>query len=251
MKKGVESHTHNSKIVIKLGTKVVFDSKHKEIQREVIQNLAEGVSELLKRDNEIIIVSSGAVGCGRNIIKQNGDIGTKQARAAVGQINLMKEYSDIFKEFDLHIAQFLLNSNDLYSERLKNIKMTYKCLGKNVVPIINENDVTTTNELSFGDNDYLAGKILDKFDFDILLILTDLGVLIKDGKAVLKSNKFSVDDYDNLSSNDGFGFGGLKSKLDVAKIVTKKNKNFVIGKAGDSIIDILENKKLATWFSYC
>ena len=237
-----------SKIVIKLGTRVVFDSRHKEIQREAIRSLAEGVSELLKQGNEIIIVSSGAVGCGQEIVKRDGSIGTKQARAAVGQIELMKEYSNIFWEFGLHIAQFLLNSNDLRSERLENIKRTYNSLGKGIVPIVNENDVTTTDELSFGDNDYLASEILNKFDFDTLLILTELGALIKNGEQVLESEKFDVDDYDNLSVNDGLGFGGLKSKLDVARIVVKQDKNFIIGKAEDSVVDILKHRIPATWF---
>ncbi len=239
---------NKSKIVIKLGTRVVFDVAHKEVQRGVIRKLARGVSELLKMGNEVVIVSSGAVGCGRNIVEQNGDLGTKQAQAAVGQIELMKEYSDIFWEFNLHVAQFLLNSNDLCSERLENIKRTYNALGRGIIPIINENDVTVTDELSFGDNDYLAGEILNKLNFDVLLILTDLGALIKNGVEVLTSEEFDVDYYDNLSRDDGFGFGGLKSKLDVAKKVVGDNRGFVIGKAEDSVVDILRHRVSATWF---
>ena len=238
----------NSKIVIKLGTKAIFDSVDNKIKRGVIRSLARDVSELLKKKNDVVIVSSGAVGCGMHVIKGGGDIGIKQARAAVGQIGLMAEYSKIFAKFDLHVAQFLLNSNDLRSKRLSNIKMAHKCLGKKVVPIINENDVTTTNELSFGDNDCLASEILEKFDFDVLLILTDLGSLVRDGKKMQESDKFNVGDYDNLSVSDGFGFGGLKSKLDVAKGVVGKGKSFIIGKAGDSIVDILKRKESATWF---
>ncbi len=239
----------NSKIVIKLGTKAVFNPAQKEIQRGIIQDMAKDVVKLLDKNNEIIIVSSGAVGCGKHIISGNGNLGTKQAQAAVGQIELMKEYSEAFSKFDLNVAQFLLNSNDfLQSERLENIKTTYNCLGKNTIAIINENDVTSTGELSFGDNDYLAAKILDKFNFDTLLVLTNLGALIRDGKEILESNKFSVKDYDKLSSDDRFGFGGLKSKLDVAKKAVSDGKNFIIGKAGNSVIEILEHKKSGTWF---
>lgn len=244
----MKKFVRNSKIVIKLGTKAIFNSVNNKIKRNVIRSLARDVSELLKKKNDVVIVSSGAVGCGMYFIKGGDEIGTKQARAAVGQIELMTEYSRIFAKFDLHVAQFLLNSNDLHSKRLSNIKMTHKCLGKKIVPIINENDVTTTNELSFWDNDCLASEILEKFDFDVLLILTDLGSLIKDGKKMQESNKFNVGDYDNLSASDGFGFGGLKSKLDVARSVVIKDKSFVIGKAGDSVVDILKHKELATWF---
>jgi len=238
----------DSKIIIKLGTKVVFDSEQKEIRRGILYGLARDIGKLLERGNEIIVVSSGAVGCGRAVIKGNGGIGRKQAQAAVGQIELMKEYSNEFSKFDLHIAQFLLSSEDLSSDKLENIKMAYKYLGKDVIAIINENDVTAIRGLTFGDNDYLSAEMLEKFDFDILLILTDLGALIRKGEVIQKSNKFNVDDYDNLSANDGFGFGGLKSKLDVAKQVVQNNKYCVIGKAGDSVIDILENKKSGTWF---
>lgn len=239
---------NDSKIVVKLGTKVVFDSASREIRRDVIRGLARDVAELLKQGNEVIIVSSGAVGCGRDVVRGEDSLGLKQARAAVGQIKLMKEYSDIFGEFDLNVAQFLLNKDDLNSSKLANIKAAYDNLGNKIVPIVNENDVTTTDELTFGDNDGLAVEILKKFDFDVLSVLTNMGALISKGERVLDSDKFNVSDYDSFSP-DALGSGGLETKLLAAKSAVESGKIFIIGKAGDSVVDVLDKKVEATWFT--
>ncbi len=239
---------NNKKVIIKLGTKVVFDYTLCKIRHNVILKLARDISELLKNNNKIIIVSSGAVGCGVDTIKENGNMGLKQARASVGQIKLMNEYSNVFGKFGLNIAQFLLNKEDLNSDKLQNIKSAYKNLGHKVVPIVNENDVTTTDELTFGDNDGLAVEILEKFGFDILLVLTNIGVLISGGKKILNSDKFEVSNYDGFPT-DSLGSGGLETKLNAAKRTVESGSIFVIGKAGDSIIDILNKKRLATWFT--
>jgi len=238
-----------SKIVIKLGTKAVFDSDRREIRRNVLTGLARDVSKLLSNGNEVIIVSSGAVGCGKNVIGGNGSIGVKQAQAAVGQIKLMEEFVRAFSWNGLHVAQFLLNVDDLNSARKENIFAAYENLRGEAIPIVNENDVTATGELSFGDNDNLAAEILEKFNFDILLVLTEMGALIKGGEKVSVSNSFSVEDYDMLSKNDGYGFGGLDSKLNVAKRVVKLGKSFIVGRSGDNIIEILEGQGNSTRFT--
>jgi len=232
-----------------LGTKAVFDSVCGEIHRDVLRGLAEGVSELLSKGNEVIIVSSGAVGCGKSVISGNGETGIKQAQAAVGQIKLMEEFVKAFSWKGLHVAQFLLNVSDLNSHRKENVFAAYKNLRGVAIPIVNENDVTATGELSFGDNDNLAAEILEKFDFDVLLVLTEMGALIRGGKRLKFSGSYSVEDYDNLSSDDGYGFGGLASKLAAAKRVVEMDKEFVVGKAGDDIVEILQGRGGATRFN--
>lgn len=213
-----------------------------------MRELAKNVSELLARGNEVIIVSSGAVGCGREVINKEDGIGIKQAQAAIGQIKLMGEFVKVFSKEKLHVAQFLLNVEDLNSERKEKVFAAYNHLKGYAIPIINENDVTATGELSFGDNDNLAAEILEKFNFDVLLVLTERGALIRDGKRLMFSDNFSVEDYDNLSIDDGYGFGGLESKLVVAKRVVEMDKKFIIGKAGDDIAEILEGRGIATRF---
>jgi glutamate 5-kinase len=138
-----------------------------------------------------------------------------------------------------------LNSKDLQEKnRIENLKETYKNLKGKVVPIVNENDVTSIEELKVGDNDTLASKLLINMDFDILIILTEIGALIKDKVPIRKSKFFNVEDYDRMNIPSK-GFGGLKSKLDSAKFLVNNKKKCIIAKAGDSIINIL-NKKVTT-----
>lgn len=237
------------KIMIKIGTTAIFDEEKKQLKEKIIEGLAKDISYLIEKDNEIIIVSSGAVGSAKNIVKGEKGIGLKQAQASVGQIKLMSKYDKIFSKYNLHIAQFLLNSKDLEEkDKIENIKETYKYLKENkVVPIVNENDVTSTDELKIGDNDTLASRLLINLNFDVLIVLTEIGALRKDKKNVINSNFFEVKDYDNMNISTK-GFGGLQSKLDAAKKIVNLNKRFIIAKAGDSIENIILKKVKTTEF---
>lgn len=236
------------KIIIKIGTAAIFDSKKKKIKEKILKQLAKDISKLMQKGHEMIIVTSGAVGYGKQIIAGNGEIGLKQAQASIGQIKLMEKYSSIFSKYNLHVAQFLLNSKDLQEKnRIENLKETYKNLRGKAIPIVNENDVTSIEELKVGDNDTLASKLLVNMDFDILVILTEIGALIKNNIPITKSNFFDVEDYDKMNIPLQ-GFGGLKSKLDSAKFVINHKKRCIIARAGDSIIDILNKKAVATEF---
>ena len=236
------------KIVIKIGTNAIFDCEKQTIKENIINKITKDVSILLKEGNEIILVTSGAVGCGKKFIKGNGNLGLKQAQAAIGQPILMENYRKSFFHYNLNVAQFLLTSDDLNNEqKLKNIKETYSNLVGKAIPIVNENDTTTTKELSFGDNDILAAQILLSLNFDLLIILTEIGALIKNQNPLINSDSFNTDYYDSIKLSNN-GFGGLKSKLDYAKKVIEYGKKCIIAKAGDSILDILNKKVVATQF---
>ena len=236
------------KIIIKIGTAAIFDSKKKKIKERVLKNLAKDVARLISQKNEIIIVTSGAVGCGKQLISGNGETGLKQAQASVGQIKLMEKYVKAFSKYKLNIAQFLLDYEDLnHKNKIENLKETYKNLKGKAIPIVNENDVTSTEELNVGDNDTLASRLLLNMNFDILIILTEIGALKKEGKQLRESRFLKVEDYDQMELPSK-GFGGLKSKLDCAKLLTSKNKKCIIAKAGDSIIDILNKRAITTEF---
>ncbi|MFH1889330.1 MAG: hypothetical protein ABIJ58_00420, partial [Nanoarchaeota archaeon] len=179
----------SNKIIIKIGTSVIFDSDRNRIRKGFIPKLARDVSKLRSNGKEIIIVSSGAVGCGKSMIKGNEEIRTKQAQASIGQILLLEKYNKHFKKFNLGIAQFLLTSRELREkESLENIKSTYNQVKNHAVAIVNENDVISVKELSFGDNDNLAKELMLALDFDTLIILTKKGQLIKNGKKLTKTN---------------------------------------------------------------
>ncbi len=239
----------NMKIAIKLGTSAIFDSKNNKIKKGIIKSLVQDTKKLISNHNEVIIISSGAVGCGKSLINGANSLGLKQAQASVGQPRLMSIYEKYFSKIGLHIAQFLLTSNDLKNKgNLQNIKNTYNHLIDIAVPIINENDTTTTEELSFGDNDLLSTEIVIGLDFDVLIVLTELGALIKDGEPVINSKSFDVGYYDSIKIKVA-GFGGLKSKLNSAKRLINKNKTCIIGKAGDNLKDILDGKVVCTKFN--
>ncbi|VVB82302.1 Glutamate 5-kinase [uncultured archaeon] len=236
------------KIIIKIGTAAIFDSGKKKVKEKILKKLAKDISQLTREGNEIIVVTSGAVGYGKKIIPGNEKMGLKQAQAAVGQIKLMEKYSLIFSKYHLQVAQFLLNSKDLNEKnRIDNLKETYKNLMGKAIPIVNENDVTSIEELKVGDNDTLASKLLLNMDFDILVILTEIGALIKNNRPIRKSNLFEVGNYDRMNIPSE-GFGGLKSKLECSKLIVHNKKRCIIAKAEDSIIDILNGKTISTEF---
>jgi len=237
------------KIIIKIGTNVIFNSKKHKVNEKFISILAKDVKRLTNKGYEIIIVSSGAVGCGKKIISGKNGTGLKQAQSSVGQVILMKKYSETFLKYGLNISQFLITLDNLNSKtKMHNIQETYNHLKGKAIPIVNENDTISTEELTFGDNDILASQLLLHLNFDKLIILTKLGALLKNKKPVLKSKDFSAENYDRLNLPNE-GFGGLKSKLEAARFVDNSKKECIIAKAGDSIEDILNGKVEVTRFN--
>ena len=166
----------------------------------------------------------------------------------MGQILLLEKYSKFFRKFNLKIAQFLLTSRELREkESLENIKNTYNRVKNHAITIVNENDVVSIKELSFGDNDGLAKELMIALDFDTLVFLTKKGQLIRNGKKLTKTKFYQEKDYDNLKVETG-GSGGLKSKLDCAKFLTSHNRKVFLGKCSDGLLNIISDKNKRTEF---
>jgi len=237
------------KLITKFGTNAIFDSEKQEIKKSVLEQIAKDASEFIKKNNELIIVTSGAVGCGKQILSGNNGIGLKQAQAAIGQPILMQEYQKAFSKYDTNIAQFLLTYNDLDSKiRTENIKHTYDHLkNKKIIPIVNENDTTAIEELSLGDNDNLTTELAIALRFDTIINYTEKGPLIMGNQKITHTNQFNPDKYKKFE-NSGTGFGGLKSKLDFAKKARENNINYYIAKAGDPVYKILNAEVDSTRF---
>jgi len=162
----------------------------------------------------------------------------------------MQKYIKYFSKHRISVAQLLITSEDLKEKKRKeNIKNTYNHLKNKVIVIVNENDATATEELTIGDNDTLASELLITLNFDKLIILTEIGALMKGRKKLTYSNFYKEYDYDNIKILEK-GFGGLQSKLNAAKKATKNKKKCIIAKAGDNIIKILQNKTSSTTFKY-
>ena len=179
---------HVSRLVVKLGTGVLTDSRKQPDLAQMEQLVAQVVAQR-QAGREIVLVSSGAVGAGMGALgykKRPSDLAELQACAAVGQSRLMAIYEKLFGAHGLAVAQILLTHDDLeHHERHLNARNTLvTLLSRGVVPIINENDVVSFTELKFGDNDKLSALVASLLPADLLVILTSVdGVLENFGKA--------------------------------------------------------------------
>ena len=212
------------RIVVKVGSAVLTqdDSIALERMRELVDFLAE-----LRKTNEVLLVSSGAVAAGYTKIQlDRGVIRNKQALAAIGQPILMDLYSKKFAAHDIVISQVLVTSVNLNkSDDIARIKNTVDTLLANgVIPIVNENDATSTLELEVGDNDQLSAYITKGIDADILIILSDIDAYYdedprknKDAKVLHVLNKIDEQELQKEATPHGdFATGGILTKLKAA-----------------------------------
>jgi len=164
------------RLVIKVGSAVLTQNSELAINR--LHNLVDLIAKLKKENNyEVILVSSGAVAAGYTSLPLDKKlVENRQALAAIGQPLLMKHYKKKFREHDIKCAQMLLIADDFDSrKRTSYAKGAIEILlQNNIVPIINENDVTATDELLFGDNDQLSAHVAYHFEADMLAVLTDI-----------------------------------------------------------------------------
>lgn len=243
------------RIVVKVGSHVL--SEQNRIAKNRLADLVEFISKLHDK-YEVILVSSGAVAAGYSKIRLDKNIvANRQALAAVGQPHLMREYQKIFEKFDKLTAQFLLTASDLDSrKRTKFAKQAIEvCLKNKVIPIINENDTTATDELVFGDNDQLSAHVAYYFDAEMLVLLSDIdGYYDKDPRsndnAKIKRVVHQISKEEaslKIDPNDFFATGGIATKLKSADFLLKRGKSMFLADGFD-LSDIksflLEDKHL-------
>ena len=166
------------RLVIKVGTSTLAHSTGRISIRHV-ESLCKVMSDLKNSGIEVILVSSGAIGMGvgkLNLSRRPDDMATKQAAAAVGQCELMYTYDKLFAEYNHTVAQILVTGYDVRSEvSYINFKNTmYRLLELGVLPVINENDTVSTEEIGIGDNDTLAAIVATSVDADLLVLLSDI-----------------------------------------------------------------------------
>jgi len=229
------------RVVIKVGSHVLAQNGGLAMQR--IENLCQFLAKLQK-ENEVILVSSGAVAAGYTKLPlDKSKVGNKQAIAAVGQPYLMSVYKKIFARYDITVAQMLLGADDFDSlRRTKHAKEAVEVLLENkVIPIINENDVTTTQELVFGDNDQLSAHVAHFFDADILCILSDIdGYYDDDPRENEDANMVKVvhhidrEDLEVMHTPNGeFATGGIVTKLKAASFLLEHGKQMFLASGFD------------------
>lgn len=257
------------RIVIKLGTNILRNSEG-EVALSRIYSFIEDISKLVKDGKEVIVVTSGAVGLGKkklNLDSTDGD-GVKQACAAVGQSRLMSYYESGFATFDIPIAQILLTEDDFsLRHRYLSLRTTLnKLLEMGVVPIINQNDTVSTIELnhilagmqvSFSDNDKLSALVSSELDADLLILLSDINGLYTSNPKEDKNAEFIkevacvTDEILGLGSGaSAGGRGGMKTKLEAAKLVTRFGGKVLIanGTIPYVISKIFNAEELGTMF---
>ncbi len=272
------------RIVVKIGTNIL--TKDSGVDTGYVGKIARQIAELLKADRQVVIISSGAIGMGKGQLDKtkkiypirksaagkantrglvsNGvkDIKMRQACAAIGQPLLMAEYRKAFARYGVTVAQVLLTAEVLNNRKtylnLRNSIETLLKLG--VVPILNENDSVSTDEIgtAFGDNDKLSALVASKLDADLLIMLSDIDALYdknprkySDAKAipaVFEITETIVKAAGGKGSERGTG--GMKTKIESAKIASNAGCRMVLanGRIKNVINAILAGEEIGTAF---
>lgn len=224
------------RIVVKVGSAVLTQDGTIALDR--MQALVDFLAEL-RQENEVVLVSSGAVAGGYTKIKLDRTIlQNKQALAAIGQPVLMQEYTLKFQKHNIIPAQVLVTAANLSKvDDIRRIKNTIDTLLLNgVLPIVNENDATATDELEVGDNDQLSAYICKHIDASILIILSDIDAYYdkdprenRDAKVRAVVHEIDIDELQKeLNPNNIFATGGIVTKLKAADYLLKSNKSMFL-----------------------
>lgn len=250
------------RITVKVGSSTLTHSSGK-LNLKRLESLARVLSDVQNKGIQVVLVTSGAISLGVNRLglkKKPADMPEKQAAAAIGQSELMCVYDKLFSEYGYVVGQVLLTRDVVENENRKNnVINTFNTLLKyNTIPIVNENDTVSVEEIVFGDNDTLSAVVADLTSSDLLIILTDTDGLYDKNPREFSDAKLipvvrEIDD--NMRKNAGGagtenGTGGMAAKLIAAELATSNKINMVIvnGKNPEIIYDILEGKQAGTVF---
>ena len=244
--------------VIKLGTQLLTD-KDRRLDDDYLRSVADQVVKLRERGVAVTIVSSGAIGAGLrelDLPARPKDLAMLQAVAAVGQRRLMDAWADAFAPHKVHVAQVLLTREDMDRRaRFLNLRNTIHALHQlGAVPVINENDTISTDELvriSFGDNDILAALVAHVLRANLLVLMTVVdGLLDESGQPVRLVQ--SIEEAQSLvrKEKSSLGKGGMDSKLNAARMVTDAGEAMIVcdGRMPDVLTRILDHEVLGTLF---
>lgn len=233
------------RIVVKIGTSTLTH-KSGELNIRRTEQLCRILSDIKNSGDEIIIVTSGAIGMGTAKLSlpcKPQDIATKQAAAAVGQCELMYRYDKLFAEYHHTVAQILLTRDDFqHSDRHRNfINTISRLLELKAIPIINENDTIATQEIKVGDNDTLSALVSVSVSADLLILLSDIDGLYtadphKDPGAQLIAHVNEIDN--NIlalagESSSDLGTGGMRTKISAAEICMNGGCDMIIANGAD------------------
>jgi len=236
------------KLLIKIGTATLTKGKDK-ISRAKLEDLAIQIVEL-KKQYDVVLVCSGAIAAAKQFIKLEklgSELKEKQALASIGQPFLMRLLHDSFRDYGIPVGQCLLSYNDFNNEvSKKNIVNTISVLLKNdILPIINENDTTATEEIKFGDNDKLSSLAAILLNVDLLILVTNTNGIYDDQHKTIKIIK-DINDVKKYIQKDfsDQGTGGMQTKLEAAEMAQKNHiESWIVnGHENNFLLNALHNK---------
>jgi len=251
------------RIVVKVGSSLLVDPETGRVHHRWLHTLCQDIARLHNRGQQVLIVSSGAIALGRQCLGFSGTalrLEEKQAAAAAGMIRLAHAYQDILETSGITVAQILLTMEDSENRRRYiNARNTLETLLKNkAVPLINENDTTSTDEIRFGDNDRIAARVAAMISADVTVLLSDIDGLYsanpqidKNARHIPVVSERITADIEAMAGNSitNFGSGGMVTKIKAANIAMQAGSALVIADGRlDHPLQNIENGGLSTWF---
>jgi glutamate 5-kinase len=250
------------RVVVKVGSAILTGKDG--LNHQVVANLVQEIAFLHNSGREVILVSSGAVAAGKRKVRFPDDrdltIREKQALAAIGQSRLMHDYDEAFGEHGKNIAQILLTHSDLADrKRYLNVRNTLLTLFDfGVIPVINENDTVSTEELRFSDNDNLGALVANLIEADMFICLTDVDALYDrnpltdpEAKAIYTVSEVT-EKIEAMAGNSksALGTGGMRSKINAAKMVSAGGGSSFIGpgRQKDVLKHLFSGEMIGTFF---
>ena len=256
----IPQKTYKKRVVIKVGTNVMVN-KDNRIVGPILKKLVDQIARLYEDDIITVLVSSGSVIAGKEVLDENtieDETIRRQVYSAVGQPRMMRHYYSIFHDYGMRCAQILATKRDFDTgKHRENMINCYEgLLSQGIVPIANEDDAVSLSMSMFTDNDELASLVAELIDADMLILLTDTEGLY-DGHPDNEESRLiktvttdqDVEKYIQSSNKkEGEGRGGMKSKVSVAKETAKKQIPTYIanGKIDDNIIKIVNGEEVGT-----
>ena len=259
-----EALKDKKRIVIKIGSSSLTHEETGNLNLEKMERLVRLLTDLRNSGKEVVLVSSGAVAVGRKMIglkEKPTELSEKQACAAVGQASLMTVYQKLFSEYHQLTAQVLLTKFIMLNKiSRQNARNTFEKLNEmGVIPIVNENDTISTEEikeLGLGENDTLSAIVAALIHADLLILLSDIDGLYTDDPRKNPEAKFIdlvpelTEEYINMGKGAGtsFGTGGMKTKLSAARIAADSGADMIItnGNNVDNIRAVLNGEPVGT-----
>lgn len=253
---------NSKKVVIKIGSSTIANDDG-TVNHSFLKNFAEGISFLKDQGIMPLVVSSGAMVAGVSLIdkwQRKNDLHYKQALAAIGQVELMRCYSEQFAAYGIYVAQLLLTKEDFFDEKrsLNTRNTLFTLTDEDVLPIVNENDTVSTDQIKIGDNDTLSARVANLWNASCLIILSDIDGIFNKNPKDFKDAKLirEIKDIDRdlaniqIGSANSFGTGGVPTKIEAARMVNRYGIPMILANGGkpDILKELYQGQIEATVF---